>query len=272
MEKQNNIIETPAKKEEVFEETLKVQEKFKDVMSQEQEIDEIDKQISETEELMAKEKKELAESRAKLGIPEADEESVSIKSYREKINNLTARKKALEKRNGIVDKTKSGEEDKTEKKETEAEKIKPQEFNGFVKATEEVARILRERDSQRLDQLTEDPGKIARAISSLKTELSSQNTDIEGVGGAISRIADFINELGEKQPMGAIRDNPESLGKLAFLLDNIDKERHALGTRISKKENASDILSALSRIESATKNKKAGIYKKLTFIKQYGGR
>lgn len=271
MEKQNNI-ETPAKKEGVFGETLKAQEKFKDIKSPEQEIDEINRQISETEELMAKEKKELAESRAKLGIPEADEESVSVKSYREKINSLTARKKDLEKSNGIVDKTKSGEEDKTEKKETEAEKIKPHEFNDFIEAAEEVARILRERDSQRLDQLTEDPGKIARAISSLKTELSSQNTDTKGVGGAISRIADFINELGEKQPMGAIRDNSESLGKLAYFLTKIDQERQALGGRINKKENASDILSALSRIESAVKNKKAGIYKKLAFIKQYGGR
>lgn len=268
MEKQDNI-ETPAKKEGVFEEAPKTQEKFKDIKSPEQEIDEIDRQISGIEELTEKEKKELAESRANLGIPEADEESVSIKSYKEKINSLAARKKDLEKSASIIDKTKSGEEDKTEK---ESEKIKPQEFNDFIEAVEGMARVLRERDSQKLDQLTEDPGKIAGAISSFRSALSSQNPDTDGVAQAIGRIANFIGELGERQIRPAIKENPDSLGKLAYFLTKIDKERHALGARISKKENASDMLSALSRVESAVKNKKAGIGRKLAFFKQYGGR
>lgn len=271
MEKQNNT-ETPAQKEGVFEETLKAQEKFKDIKSPKQEIDEIDRQISEIEELMEKEKKELAGSRAKLGIPEADEDSVSIKSYREKINSLTARKTDLEKSAGIVDKTKSGEENKTEKKETETEKIKPQEFTNFIDAVGGMARVLRERDSQRLDQLIEDPGKIAGAISSLRSALSSQNPDTDGVAQAIGRIANFIGELGERQTRPAIKENPDSLGKLAYFLGKIDQERQALGGRINKKENTSDILSALSRIESAAKNKKVGIDRKLAFLRQFGGR
>lgn len=271
MEKQNNI-ETPDKKEEVFEEALKAQEKFKDIKSQEQEVDEIDRQILETEELMEKEKKELAESRAKLGIPETGEESVSIKSYKEKINSLTAKKTALEKSSGIADKTKSGEKNKTEKEEVKAEKIKFQEFNDFIEAVEGMTRVLRERDSQRLDQLTEDPGKIAGAIISLRSALSSQNPDTDGVARAIGRIANFIGELGERQTQVAIKENPDSLGRLAYFLTKIDQERQALGGRINEKEKTSDILSALSRVESAAKNKKAGIVRKLAFIKQYGGR
>lgn len=270
MEKQNNI-ETPDKKEEVFEETPKAQEKFKDIKSPEQEIDEINRQISEIEELIEKEKKELAESRAKLGTPKTGEESVSIKSYKDKINSLTAKKTALEKSTGIADKTKSGEENKTEKKETETEKIKPQEFNDFIGAVEGMARVLRERDSQRLDQLTEDPGKIAGAISSLRSALSSQNPDTDGAARAIGRIANFIGELGERQTQAAIKENPDSLGKLAYFLVKIDQERQALSGRINKKENTSDILSALSRVESSAKNKKAGIDRKLAFLRQYGG-
>ncbi|MEK7157493.1 MAG: hypothetical protein AAB688_00265 [Patescibacteria group bacterium] len=271
MEKQKNI-ETPDKKEGVFEETPKAQEKFKDIKSPEQEIDEINKQISETGELMEKEKKELTESRAKLGIPGKDEESVSIKSYKEKINSLTARKKDLEKSAGIADKTKSGEENKREKEEVKAEKIKPQEFEDFIKAVEGMVIVLRERDSQRLDQLTEDPGKIAGAISAIRSALSSKNPDTDGVARAIGRIANFIGELGEQQTRTAIKENPDSLGKLAHFLVKIDQERQALGGRINKKENASDILSSLNRIKSAVENKKAGIDRKLAFFRQLGGR
>lgn len=271
MEKQNNI-EVSAKKEGADEKSPKKPEELEKNKSPEQEVDEIDREISEIEELMEKEKKELAESRAKLGIQGTDEESVSVKSYREKINNLKARKTDLEKIAGIADKTKSGEENKTEKEKVKAEKIRPQEFEDFIKAVEGMARVLRERDSQRLDQLTEDPGKIAGAISSLRSALSSQNPDIDGVARAIGRIANFIGELGEKQTRVAIKENPDSLGKLAYFLVKIDQERQALGGRINKKENASDILSSLSRIKSAVENKKAVIDRKSAFLKQLGGR
>lgn len=267
MEKQNNI-EVPAKKEGASEEPPKKPEELEKNKSLEQEMDEIDREILEIEELMEKEKKELAESRLKLGIQGTGEESVSVKSYREKINNLKARKTDLEKSAGIADKTKSGEENKTEKEEVKAEKIKAQEFEDFIKAVEGMARVLRERDSQRLDQLTEDPGKIAGAISSLRSALSSQNPDTDGVARAIGRIANFIGELGEQQTRVATKENPDSLGKLAHFLVKIDQERQALGGRINKKENTSDILSALSRIESAAKNKKASIDKKLAFFRR----
>ena len=71
----------------------------------------------------------------------------------------------MEKSAGIADKTKSGEENKKEKEEVKAEKIKPQEFKNFIKAVEGMVIVLRERDSQRLDQLTEDREKSRERLA-----------------------------------------------------------------------------------------------------------
>ena len=130
--------------------------------------------------------------------------------------------------------------------------------------------FLKKRDSQRLNPLIEDPGKIVGAISALEASLSSQTPDTEGAGRAIGSIAEAICELGEKQNRGSVNENPESLKELAFRLINIDKERQALIGRIMKKENTPDILSSLSRINSAVENKKAGIDSKLALLRQYG--
>ena len=65
---------------------------------------------------MEKEKKELTESRAKLGIPGKDEESVSIKSYKEKINSLTARKKIWKKARALPIKPSRAKKIKEKKK------------------------------------------------------------------------------------------------------------------------------------------------------------
>lgn len=256
------------KKETVFNEALKKEEKVQEKKTKEQELFEINKQIETEEDLLSKEKSGLAEKRAKLGLPESDEETASVKSSIEKIEKLKERKADLEKDLGVDEK----KENTFEKGENKAEKIKQQEFNDFIVAVEGVARALRERDSQRLDQLTEDPGKLAGAISSLKSALSSQNPDASSVGQSIGRIASFIGELGDRQARVSAKENPESLGKLAFYLGKIDQERQALGARISKKENSSDILPSLNRMESAVKNKKEGIDKKLAFLRQYGGR
>lgn len=180
-----------------------------------------------------------------------------------------ARKTALEKSSGVADKAEKGKENK---EETKAEKIKPQEFNDFIAMARKLASFIKERDLQKLDRLIDDPERIGGAISLLEASLSSQKLDTEGAGRAISRIAEIIGQLGKKQTQGATRENPESLAKLAFLLTNIDKERYALGSRISKKENALDILPSLSRIESGIQNKKTSIYQKLDLLKRYSGR
>ena len=267
MEKQNNI-EVPAKKEEALEEPPKAREELEKKKSPEQEIDEIDREISEIEELMEKEKKELAEKRAKLGLPETDEESVSMKYFAGKIKNLTA-KNSFGKQRWCCQQKEAGEE---EEKETKTEKIKLQEFEDFIATTKRLASFLKERDSQRLDRLIDDPERIGGAISALESSLSSKSPDTEGAGRAIYRIADIIDELGKKQTGGVLRENPDSLGRLAVLLINIDKEKHILGGRISKKENASDILPSLSKIESATQNKRTKIYQKLDLLKRSVGR
>ena len=182
---------------------------------------------------MEKEKKELAEKRAKLGLPETDEESVSMKYFAGKIKNLTAKKTALENSADVASKKEAGEE---EEKETKTEKIKLQEFEDFIATTKRLASFLKERDSQRLDRLIDDPERIGGAISALESSLSSKSPDTEGAGRAIYRIADIIDELGKKQTGGVLRENPDSLGRLAVLLINIDKEKHILGGRISKKK------------------------------------
>lgn len=266
-----NTFEISPKKEGVFENQPETFSELKKEKNTEEEISEIDQQISETERLLEKEKKEIAERRANLGLREMGEESLSMKFYREKINNLTARKTALEKDIGIADKIKSDEENKTKKEKTTAEKIKPQEFDDFIATTKKLTSFFQERDSQRLDRLIDNPERIRGAISSLESSLSSQKPDTEGAGRAISRIAEIIGELGEKQAQGAARESSESLAKLAFLLTNIDKERYALGGGISKKENAPDILPSLSRIESRIQNKKTSIYQKLDMLKRYSG-
>ena len=99
----------------------------------------------------------------------------------------------------------------------------------------------------------------------------SHNPDTEGVGRAIGRIAEFIGELGEKK-QASLREDPKSLSKLAFYLRNINEKGHILGGRISKKENAFDILPALSRLESTTQRKMAGIKQKIDLLRQIGGR
>ena len=260
------------KNEAGFEDLQKATEGLKKEKIPEQEINEINQQISEMTALIEKEKNGLAEIRAKLELPETHEESVSIKSYQEKIKNLITRRTAFEKSVGVSDKIKARKENKTEKEETKTEKIKPQEFDDFIAAIKKLSSFLKERDSQKLSSLTEDPGKIAGAVSALESSLVSQNPDIDSVVASISRIADVIGELGKNQPQTAIRESAESLGKLAFILTNIDKERQGLGGRIGKKENASGILTALSKIGSITQGKRAAIYQKLDLLKRYGGR
>lgn len=260
-EKINNEETFLDKKETVFNEAPKKEEKFQEKKTKEQELFEINRQIEKEEDLLNKEKSGLAGKREALGLPELDEETASIKSIIEKVEKLKERKADLEK-NFSVD----------EKKENKAEKIKPQEFNDFIVAVENIVRALRERDSQRLDKLTEDPGKLTGAISSLRSALSSQNPDTSGVGQSISRIANFLGELGEQQTRAAMKENPDSLVKLAYFLTKIDQERQALGGRIIKKENAPDIIAALNRLEAAIKNKKAVIDRKLAFMREYGGR
>lgn len=271
-EKINNTETFLDKKESGLNEVLKKEEKFQEKKTKEQELLEITQQISNEEDLLSKEKSSLAEKRAKLGLPEVDEETASTKTIVEKIEKLEERKVDLEKSFSVDEKKENNKENISEKEENKVEKIKPQEFNDFIMAVEGVARTLRERDSQRLDQLTEDPGKLAGAISSLKSALGSQKPDIDSVGKSISRISNFLGEIGERQARVSMKENPESLGKLAFYLGKIDQERQALGARISKKENSSEIMPSLSRIESAVKNKKEAINKKLAFLRQYGGR
>lgn len=271
-EKINNTETFLDKKESGLNEVLKKEEKFQEKKTKEQELLEITQQISNEEDLLSKEKSSLAEKRAKLGLPEVDEETASTKAIVEKIEKLEERKVDLEKSFSVDEKKENNKENISEKEENKVEKIKPQEFNDFIMAVEGVARTLRERDSQRLDQLTEDPGKLAGAISSLKSALGSQKPDIDSVGKSISRISNFLGEIGERQARVSMKENPESLGKLAFYLGKIDQERQALGARISKKENSSEIMPSLSRIESAVKNKKEAINKKLAFLRQYGGR
>lgn len=267
-EKINNTETFLGKKESGLNEVLKKEEKFQEKKTKEQELLEISRQIEKEEDLLNKEKSGLAEKRSSLGLPELDEETASIKAIVEKIKKLEERKVDLEKDLGVDEK----KENTFEKEENKVEKIKHQDFNDFIMAVEGVVRVLRERDSQRLDQLTEDPGKLAGAISSLKSALGSQKPDIDSVGKSISRISNFLGEIGERQARVSMKENPESLGKLAFCLGKIDQERQILGARISKKENVSDVLPSLSRIESAVKNKKEAINKKLAFLRQYGGR
>lgn len=102
------------------------------------------------------------------------------------------------------------------------------------------------------------------------SSLVSQNPDIDSVVASISRIADVIGELGKNQPQVAIRESSESLGKLAFILTGIDRERQGLGGRISKKEDTSNMLAALNKIGSAAQSKRTAIYQKLDLLKSYG--
>ncbi|NUQ57747.1 MAG: hypothetical protein HUT38_04680 [Candidatus Paceibacter sp.] len=273
-----------------FEKLPESPNKLKQKKTPEQEIDEINRQILETEKLIENEKKNLAEQRAKLGLPEKNEESASLVSYKEKINKLSAKKEELEKSgnrgngnfNGggvIADAAGEGrgEEEPEKEKQKEApnentEKIKPQEFNNFIEAAEGVARVLRERDSQGLDQLTDDPGRIAAAISSLRAAAGSQKPDIDGLKRSIGRIAEFVEGLGERQTRAGIKENPEMLGKLAYFLIKLGQEGHAAGGRIIKKENGAEIMPTIGRLEAALKDKKALIDKKMAFLKQYSGR
>lgn len=267
-EKINNSETFLDKKESGLNEVLKKEEKFQEKKTKEQELFEVNRQIEVEEDLLSKEKIGLAEKRVALGLPELDEETASTKSIMDKIEKLKERKADLKKKLGVDEKVEGSKSDMLENK---AEKIKPQEFNDFILAVEGVARTLRERDSHGLDQLTEDPSKLAGAISSLKSALSSQNLDANSVKQSIGRIANFLGEIGDRQAV-SIKENPDSLGKIAFYLGKVDQERQALGGRISKKENASEVLPSLSRIESAVKNKKEAINRKLAFFRQYGRR
>lgn len=272
-EKINNTETFLGKKESGLNEVFKKEENFQEKKTKEQELLEITQQISNEEDLLSKEKSGLAEKRAKLGLLESDEETASMRPIVEKIEKLKERKADLEKSFSVDEKKENNKENISEKEENKAEKIKPQEFNDFIVAVEGVARTLRERDSQRLDQLTEDPSKLAGAISSLKSTLISQNPDASSIGQSIGRIANFLGEVGDYQARASVKENPDSLGKLAFYLGKIDQERQVLGVRISKKENSSDIMPSLSRVESAIKNKKESINRKLAFFRQqYGGR
>ena len=96
------------------------------------------------------------------------------------------------------------------------EKIKSQEFDDFIATTKKLTSFLKERDSQKLSSLIEDPEKIAGAIGALEASLVSQNPDIDNVTASISRIADIIGELGKNQSQMAIKESAESLSKLAL--------------------------------------------------------
>ena len=268
-----NSLKSLDKKEDNVERLPETQEKMKEIKTPKEEIEEIEIDIAKTEDLLGKEEKEIAEKRVSLGLLEVDKnnESASAKDLKEKIKTLSERKKDLEKSVGIENKKQAEEENKLEKEETKIEKIKEREFGDFIAEVKKMATHLRERDSQKLNQLTENPEKINGAVAELDASLISHNPDTEGVGRAIGRIAEFIGELGEKK-QASLREDPKSLSKLAFYLRNINEKGHILGGRISKKENAFDILPALSRIESTTQRKMAGIKQKIDLLRQIGGR
>ena len=234
----------------------------------EEKIRMIELEIAETEDLLEKEETEITKKRSSLGLSTGVNEvdSISIQTLKEKMEKLLKEKSILEEKTG------DGGNKEVGTKESGAEKIKTVEFDGFMATARRLAGHLKERDSAGPNSLMEDPDKVFSAVSSLNSALGSQNPDTMAVGRAISKIADIIGELGEKQNRTSLKENPESLSKLAGILANMTRESQMLGSRINKKENVSDMLPALSRIEATTNRKTVALGQKIELLRRYGGR
>ncbi len=148
--------------------------------------------------------------------------------------------------------------------------------NNFYDLTESVKRLyyeLSERDGQNMDPLIDssDVDKLLGSASNLESILDNIKTNEAYLEGAISSIRQAVEEIGNVGQRPGVNENEDSLGKVSFLLGNIEERCidivNAFG-KIDKYDTAPLKVSINKLLESA-QDRRFRVVRKLEAFRDY---
>ncbi len=173
----------------------------------------------------------------------------------------------------------TGEAGEAESRDTE--KMSQKELGGLKSGLSNLADSvrglfvgLRERDQGRLSPLI-DPQNIDKLKSSavsLKSLIEGKNIESEYLMGAIQKIIEAIDTVGEvSRKQGQLKENEDSLRKIKFLLSNVDERCKEIFRDLRKieKTEAKSIASSVEKAHEVIGQKRNFIARRIVAFERY---
>lgn len=178
-------------------------------------LSDINKKIENKNQINEDTKNKIDDIRNKLGLPTSDEIPPSINTEQEAINKLNQEKLNLENKSKISKVNQESQNENTKRFESNLRSV----IDDISTKSKTMLDALYERQQQQFTPL-QSPDEFQGIVSHLK---SIKNFDgkfdvngLEQINENIQKISRLIENMNPKNTGGGVRDNPQSLEKLAY--------------------------------------------------------
>lgn len=212
-------------------------------------------------------------------IPRTEGLSAFVKpeNFKKWVSNLKDEQGLAEARKDIEDAFKGEREKEKPSEDSEVGKEQLESLkNNFYDLTESIKRLyyeLSEREGNNMDPLI-DSGNIDKLLGSaqsLESILDNIKANEAYLNGAISSIRQALEEIGNVSQRSGLNENEDSLGKVSFLLGNIEERCNDVLNAFGKidKYDTTSLRASINTLFETAQDRKFRVVRKLEAFRDY---